>query len=72
VKSDSLKLDRVIREHCEIVLAAEEGHVRRAARVLGIAWTTLYRWIAEWKARDQKGKRTERAADPPATLEEKR
>jgi hypothetical protein len=40
--------------------------------VLGIAWTTLYRWIAEWKARDQKGKRTERAADPPATLEEKR
>jgi len=50
---NSLKLSRVIREHCELVIAAEEGHVRRAAIVLGIAWTTLYRWMAEWKAEDQ-------------------
>jgi transposase-like protein len=48
----SLRLKRVIREHCEIVLAMTDGRVRDAARVLGIGWTTLYRWIAQWKRED--------------------
>jgi transposase-like protein len=52
IPSRSLRLRRVLREHCEIVLAMQEGRVREAARVLGVGFSTLYRWMAEWKQED--------------------
>jgi transposase-like protein len=51
---DSLRLDRIIREHCEAVLAMTDGHVQDAAKILGCGWTTLYRWIREWEEADSR------------------
>lgn len=48
----NLRLDRIIREHCETVLAMTGGKVKAAAGILGCGWTTLYRWIAEWREED--------------------
>jgi len=52
--SRALRLSTVTREHCEVVLGMTNGHVREAAKILGCGWTTLYRWIAEWKREDEK------------------
>jgi transposase len=52
-KIPPLRLAAVIREHCEIVLGMTGGKVREAAKILEIGWSTLYRWIAEWKREDE-------------------
>jgi two-component system response regulator HydG len=45
---DSCRLDDVIRRHVESVLDAESGNKARAAKVLGVDLSTLYRWRQKW------------------------
>lgn len=49
-----LRLSRVVREHCEIVLGMTNGKVREAADILDVGFSTLYRWIGEWKREDER------------------
>ena len=39
----------MIRSHVESVLAENGGHKARAAKVLGVDLSTLYRWQQKWK-----------------------
>jgi two-component system response regulator HydG len=42
-------LDAIVRTHVEAVLGYTEGNKSRAAKVLGIDLSTLYRWQQKWK-----------------------
>ena len=42
-------LDDVVHAHVERVLAHTEGHKARAAKILGVDLSTLYRWQHKWQ-----------------------
>ncbi len=44
-------LDVVIRKYVDRVLAATDGNKTRAAAILGIDLSTLYRWQHKWSVR---------------------
>ena len=48
-----LSIPLLIRTQAERVLAACDGHVRTAASKLDINYTTLYRWLKQWKCEDR-------------------
>jgi two-component system response regulator HydG len=42
-------IDEVVHAHVERVLACTEGHKARAAKILGVDLSTLYRWQQKWR-----------------------
>ena len=42
-------IDDLVREHVERVLAHTDGHKARAAKILGVDLSTLYRWQQKWR-----------------------
>jgi DNA-binding protein Fis len=42
-------IDELVRRHVEAVLSHTEGNKARAAKILGIDLSTLYRWQQKWQ-----------------------
>jgi two-component system response regulator HydG len=42
-------IDDLVREHVERVLAHTDGHKARAAKILGVDLSTMYRWQQKWR-----------------------
>ena len=45
-------VDDLVRSYVEGVLAYTKGNKSRAARILGVDESTLYRWRQRWRATD--------------------
>jgi two-component system response regulator HydG len=48
-REQSSTIDDVVRGHVEGVLMQTQGHKGRAAKILGVDLSTLYRWQHKWK-----------------------
>jgi two-component system response regulator HydG len=53
---DLAPVDSVIRRHVDAVLAHTGGNKTRAAKILGVDLSTLYRWMNKWQGTTATGK----------------
>lgn len=53
VPAEVVTLEEMQRRHCMNVLLVANNHAEKAAAMLGIAKTTLYRWLQAWKLEEE-------------------
>lgn len=63
VAGELCAIDHLVQRHVDVVLEHTGGNKSRAAKILGVDLSTLYRWQAKWK----KGVEPEAKSEEPST-----